>query len=220
MDIKKSLTPVDISQSMKAKAQAAATPFLKTLAAGLLGALVGKGLGRPSLLTGIAVTFAGHMHGAHKAAEKAQSGGNGNVYDGDSPVIAFGVGMMAGGAVSGGLNGTGSLGFVEGVKERLSEFKDDLYNRLYADKFSSAKPASPSASASAGEGTSGIGEITFTGKQYEGGDVVFNESELDKIERQLQQGAVDYQRGATAAPKSNVSGFAGDIGELLESRIF
>ncbi len=215
MDIKKALTPVDISQSMKAKAQAAATPFLKTLAAGLLGALVGKGMGRPSLLTGIAVTFAGHMHGAHQAAQKAQTAGNGNVYDGDSPLIAFGVGMIAGGAVTGGLNGTGSLGFVEGVKERLTEFKDDLYNRLYADKFSSA--ATPASPPSTEAGTSGVGEITFTGKQYEGSDVVFNDSELEKIERQLQQGAVDYQRGV---PKSNVSGFAGDIGELLESRIF
>lgn len=208
------LTPLLIKQSYKAKAKAAAVPFFKSLAAGLLGTLVGKGLGRPSLLVGTAVTFAGHMHGAHKEAEKqlGSQSGAGNVYNGDSPLVAFGIGMIAGGAMSrasADQTVEGKTSYLDGVKDRLSEFKDDLYHRLYLDKFSSdGEP----------QKESGVGAITFTGKQYESGDITFSESELDKIERELQQRAIDYQSKGSSESE-NISGLSGDFGELICSRL-
>jgi hypothetical protein len=204
------VTAQELSVSTKAKAKSSFKPFLKSLAAGLLGALVGKGMGRGSFLTGAAVTFAGHMHGAHRAASKklGQSDST-EIYDGDSPLVAFGLGMMFGGASkkSQELNGT-DVGFVEGASERLRELKDDLLHRLYADKFSSS--ASQNAPA---PGT--VGAVTFYGNAQPNADFTFDPKTLEEIERNLQQNAIAYERNGNS---SSVSGFDGNS-DSLESRL-
>jgi hypothetical protein len=200
------VTAQELINSSKVRAKSAIKPFVRSLALGLLGALVGKGMGRGSLLAGAAVTFAGHMRGASQAAEKALGKSKSeDVYDGDSSLVAFGLGMMFGGASnrSKALDGT-ELGLVDGVTERVKELKDDLLHRLYADKFigTSEAPAS---------GT--VGAVTFYGQP--GNDYSFDPKTLEEIERNLQQNAMAYERSGSNA---SVSGF-NDGGDSLEARL-
>jgi hypothetical protein len=205
----------ELINSSKTRAKSAFKPFIRSVALGILGALVGKGMGRGSFLAGAAVTFAVHMRGASQAAEKALGKSESeNVYDGDSSLIAFGLGMMFGGSTNRGkatagsdkeLEGTG-LGLVEGATERLRELKDDLIHRLYADKLTGSKTATS-------PGT--VGAVTFYGNAQPNTDYTFDPKTLDEIERNLQQNAIAFERNGNS---SSVSGFDGNS-DSLESRL-
>ena len=152
---------------------------------GLLGATAGAIVGRGSFFAGMAVSGAGHYFGNRAAA-------------------AFGVGMMAtGGYQMASLNGSGVSG-LEGVKERLKAFKEDLKHRLFLDKIIKSKKKSEGDQA-----TNGIGEVqyfNYPNKELQGSTLDFNA--LDNLERQIALSAEKY------AAKNGMSGLDGEMGAI------
>jgi|GEM_PF-3517251 len=135
-------------------------PLLIDLASGLVGWWMGKTMKRASLLTGLAVYTAGRAHslqmamererkraGMVQAAEENKHALSGifnrytdvesKVYHGDSPLVAFGMGMILGGATNAAsLNGTEKTGetFSDRAKRAWNEITGDLKYRLYLSK--------------------------------------------------------------------------------------
>jgi len=147
------------------------------------GGLAGAVLGRSSFLVGVAVTGVGHFMG---------SGGT----------AAFGVGMMASGgyqAVAGAMNGTEKEGF-EGVKERMSAFKEEFKRKLFLDKIIKSKKKEEEKS---DEGTNGMGEVQYftypNAKELEGTNDL-DMSALDRIEKKVAESAQKFEA------KQSVSG--------------
>lgn len=147
------------------------------------GGLAGAALGRSSFLVGIAVTGVGHYMGSNGAA-------------------AFGVGLMASGgyqAVAGTINGTEKEGF-EGVKERLTAFKEDFKRKLFLDKIIKAKKSEEKTD----EATNGVGDVqyfTYPQKELEGANEnTLDLSALERIEKQVADAAQKFEN------KQSVSG--------------
>jgi hypothetical protein len=127
--------------------------FFKLSAAALVGAGIGSAVGRPSILVSIPTIIAGKY------------------YDSDL-VTAAGIGMMTGGTLSkNGLNGTEANG-LEGAKERVKAFGQDLKERLYLNKIkamlSKAKTKSEGTNGTDGtdgtdgmEGTEGLDRVSY-----------------------------------------------------------
>lgn len=140
------------------------------------GGLAGAVLGRSSFLVGIAITGVGHYMGSNGAA-------------------SFGVGMMASGgyqAVAGAMNGTEKEGF-EGVKERMSAFKDEFKRKLFLDKIIKSKKKEEEKSSE--EGTNGMGDVQYftypNSKELEGAADHFET--LDRIEKQVAASAKAFE---------------------------
>lgn len=148
------------------------------------GGLAGAMVGRSSFIVGIAVTGVGHYMGSNSAA-------------------AFGVGMMASGGYQAvaGMNGAERDGF-EGVKDRMTAFKDEFKRKLFLDKIIKSRNSE--------EGTNGMGEVQYitypNGQELEGAM-----DDLDRIERQVAESARDFERKQS---------FSGGIGTLGEEPIF
>ncbi|MDP3146029.1 MAG: hypothetical protein Q8T03_13390 [Bacteroidota bacterium] len=153
------------------------------------GGLAGAVLGRSSFLVGVAVTGVGH-------------------YMGSSGAAAFGVGMMASGgyqAVAGAMNGPEKEGF-EGVKERMSAFKDEFKRKLFLDKIIKSKKKEEEKSE---EGTNGMGEVQYftypNAKELEG--TQDHLKTLEQIEKQVEESAKKFE-----AKQSVSGGLEGEMG--------
>jgi hypothetical protein len=157
--------------------------------AGVVGMATGAIIGRGSFFAGLAV-----IGGASYFRSRAAG--------------AFGVGLMAtGGYQLASLHG--NVSGIDGVKERLKAFKDDLKHRLFLDKIiKSKKPAEQTGE----EGTNGMGEVqyfNYPNKELEGGPLNF--SALDQIERQIAMSAEKH------AAKNGISGHSDeDMGAIEE----
>jgi hypothetical protein len=156
------------------------------------GSLAGAVLGRSSFLVGIAVTGAGHYMGSNGAA-------------------AFGVGMMASGgyqAVAGAMNGTEKEGF-EGVKERMSAFKEEFKRKLFLDKIIKSKK--PEDEKTDEQATNGMGEVQYfnypNSKELEGTEEHLKT--LDRIEKQVEESARKFE-----AKQSVSGGLQGEMGMM------
>ena|SRR6218665_1566988 len=106
-----------------------------TLLIGLVGAGLGKAFGRPSAIVGLGATYIGF-------------------YMGQPRLQSLGLGMITGGALSKptpGVNGAEVSG-LDGAKERLKDFGQDLKHRFYLDKI--IKPKSVS-------GIEGLGNVEY-----------------------------------------------------------
>jgi hypothetical protein len=143
------------------------------------GGLAGAVVGRSSFIVGIAITGVGHYMGSNGTA-------------------AFGVGMMASGgyqAVAGAMNGSDVEGF-EGIKERMTAFKDEFKRKLFLDKIIKTKNKD--------DGTNGFGEVQYitypNGKELEGAM-----DDLERIERQVAESAKNFE---------SKQAFSGDMGAL------
>ncbi len=169
------------------------------------GGLAGAVIGRSSLLVGIAVTGIGHYMGSDGAA-------------------SFGVGMMASGSyqtLAGAMNGTEQEGF-EGVKERLTTFKEDIKHRLFLDKLFPAATKTVAAKTETAteteQATNGMGEVQYftypNGKELEGaGDIDL--SALDKLEKRVEESAKKYEAVKEATKQESMSGGQeNEIGKL------
>lgn len=155
------------------------------LAGAIGGSLAGAVIGRPSFIVGVAVTGIGH-------------------YMGSSGAAAFGVGMMASGGyqvVAGAMNGTKKEG-LEGVKERMTAFKEEFKRKLFLDKIIKSKKKE--------EGTNGMGDVQYftypNGKELEGAEDHLDT--LDRIERQVAESAKMFDG------KQSVSGGMNDEFEM------
>jgi hypothetical protein len=160
------------------------------LIGGLGGSLAGALAGRASLVIGAVITGTAHYFG--------------------SPATAmFGVGMMASGGYQtiSGLSGTEKDGF-EGVKERFSNFQNNLKRQLFLDKIMPKKKA---ATETEQEATNGVGNVKYfepSSEEVSGLDY----SEANRIEEQIKESARQFE--------SQVSGIDGTDGvDGLEDRL-
>jgi len=137
------------------------------------GGVAGSAIGRASLLIGAAVSGLGHYYKNRLAS-------------------IFGVGMMAANGFQGsdGVNGLGEKEGLEGVKERIMNFKDSFSQKLYLDKLHMLKSKQAKK-----EGTSGMGEVQYftypeTRELGEGPDL----TSLDRIEKQIADSAASFSQ--------------------------
>lgn len=125
---------------------------------GLVGAGLGKALGRPSALAGLGAAYLGF-------------------YLGQPRLQSLGLGMVAGGSLPGGsLKGVdgAEVSGLEGAKERLKEFGQDLKHRLYLDKIIKQKSVS---------GIEGLGNVEYF--KYPQQQEQLNMGALDAIENEI-----------------------------------
>jgi hypothetical protein len=157
----------------------------KSLIVGALGAGLGVAIGRPSLLVGLATAFTGH-------------------YFKNNRITSLGIGMMASGgyAVGQGLKGA-DVGGLEGVKERLKTFGENIKERLYIDKF--IKPKTNATD----DGTAGLGDVQYF--KYPGGSEL-NMGSLDDIENEITRKSEEFERRQMSGGDDDISG--------LEDRIY
>lgn len=146
--------------------------MLKTSVAGLAGAATGAAIGRPSLLVGLGVIFAGHYYNSAK-------------------LTALGTGILTTGAfkASKGMSGTPQDG-IEGVKERVKAFRDDVIDRLYVDKIKSIVSRGKGGSNEVKGATEGAGdEISYFNANRE-----LDMSGLDAIQSELEDHAMQFEQ--------------------------
>ncbi len=148
---------------------------VKDLVAGVLaGGIAGAAIGRASLVVGTVITGIGHYTKSRLAS-------------------IFGVGMMAsngfqksGDQVSG--TDDKEKGVVDGVKDRLTAYKESFMQKLFLDKILKKKQASTS-----GDGTSGIGEVKYF--VYPGNkNKELDMSELERIEKAVANSAEQFKQ--------------------------
>lgn len=149
---------------------------LKTGLAGLLGATAGAAIGKPSLLIGLGTIMVGHYYKSNK-------------------VVALGTGMLATSsykAVSG-VNGT-EVGGLEGAKERVKAFGQDLKERLYFDKLKNLISKKKTENTT----TDGLGEVTYFNPNN-----ALDMGSLENIEKEIERHAEQFQRKQFAGTSSN-----------------
>ncbi|MBX3164692.1 MAG: hypothetical protein KF900_09430 [Bacteroidetes bacterium] len=154
---------------------------VKDLVVGTVGGgLAGAAIGKPSLLVGIGTSLVGY-------------------YLGSSLATSFGLGMMASGGYQigqGAMNGT-SLSGLDGAKERMKSFGQNIKQRLYIDKFIKPK-------ASAGDtGTNGLGSVQyFKYPQNQELDM----SGLDAIEEAIASSGEEYEQSRMSGIEEEIMG--------------
>ncbi len=151
--------------------------FFKLSAAALVGAGIGSAIGKPSILVSIPTIIAGKY------------------YDSDA-ITAAGLGMMTGGTLSkNGLNGT-EVSSLDGAKERVKAFGQDLKERLYINKIktmlSKGKTKPEGANGTDGtagtDGTDGLDNISYFNPSgnLEVGSLANIELEIERQARLIQ----------------------------------
>lgn len=101
--------------------------------------------------------------------------------------------MMASGTYQAmsGMNGKPASG-LNGVKERLLAFKDDMKKRIFLDKVLKAKEKKEEKT---DEGTNGLGQVQyFVYPNSEESMGALDMSELDKIQKQIQNSAMNFNQ--------------------------
>lgn len=169
------------------------------LIGGLGGSLAGALAGRSSFLIGIAVTGAGHYMGSAMAS-------------------MFGVGMMASGGYQtiSGMNGVESEGF-EGVKERFTNFQNNLKRQLFLDKIIKKKEEPDTETTN---GVEGVDYYRHAENEVSGLDY----TEANRIERQISDSARQFEaRQSMSGAEDDMSGIDGTDGvegiEGVEDRL-
>ncbi len=161
-----------ITQTLETKGDLKNTAIetAKDLVVGVIGGgIVGAALGRASLLVGTAINGIGHYTKSRLAS-------------------VFGIGMMASNGFqkpADQVTGTEKQGVLEGVKERLTAYKESFLTKLYVDKIMKKKQQS------SGDGTSGVGEVkyfVYPGNKNKETDM----SELERIENQVAESAKQF----------------------------
>ena len=135
----------------------------KDILIGVLGGgLIGAAIGKPSMIVGIITTGAGH-------------------YTGNKLVQILGIGMMAANGFQKSTTVSGLEG-LDGVKERLQDYKESMKDKFYLDKIMKKKAGT----------TSGIGELQyFTYPDTMNGEL----AALNDIEQQIAESAMQFNGG-------------------------
>ena len=137
-----------------------------TLAVGALGAAAGWVIGRPSLLIGIGASILGH----YTNQPRIKSLAIGLIASGGSEVLSKGVS-------SENVNG------LEGAKDRLRAFAENLKHRLYLDKIIKPK---------ASEATNGVGAVNY----FKYPNTELDMGSLNDLENQIAGSADQYEQQA------------------------
>lgn len=153
------------------KATLAATGL--TMLVGVVGGgFAGSAIGKPSLLIGAAISGVGH-------------------YSGTPLATVFGLGMMASGGFLSASKPVSGLEGLDGAKERMKMFTEELKQKLYLDKLNLKKKDS-----SAEKKT--VGEVQYF-NYPELAAYYNNNAYLDRIESQIEQPLM----------QNSISGFSG-----------
>ena len=137
-----------------------------SLAMGALGAAAGWAIGRPSLLIGIGTSILGH-------------------YTDQPRLKSLAIGLIASGgseALTKGFSGA-SVNGLEGAKDRILAFGENLKHRLYLDKIIKSKEA---------PATDGIGDVQYF--KYPNNNNELDMGSLNDIEDQISGSADQYER--------------------------
>lgn len=166
------------------KAALALTGLTVVVAVG--GGFAGAAIGKPALLIGAGVSGAGH-------------------YTGSPLATMFGLSMMASGGFLTGNKSVNGIKGLDGAKERMKLFQEELKQKFYLDKIKKKKP-DEAKKAAVGD----IGAVQYF-NYPELAAYYSNNAHLDRIEAQItgaaEQFAGDYETG--------VSGLEGDVSELI-----
>lgn len=138
------------------------------LVAVLGGGLIGSAIGRPSLAIGLVTTGTGH-------------------YTQNRLLTLLGIGMMAANGFQRGKTVNGLEG-LDGIKERLTAYKENFSEKLYLDKIIKQKSAAAAAN--------GIGELQYFNYP---GEMNGGLNALDTIEQQLIESGMQFQQMQGAA---------------------
>lgn len=138
------------------------------LVAVLGGGLIGSAIGRPSLAVGLITTGTGH-------------------YTQNRLLTLLGIGMMAANGFQRGKTVNGLEG-LDGIKERLTAYKENFSEKLYLDKIIKQKSAAAAAN--------GIGELQYFNYP---GEMNGGLNALDTIEQQLIESGMQFQQMQGAA---------------------
>jgi len=164
---------------------------LKDVVIGVVaGGVAGSAIGRASLIAGAVVTGLGHYYKSRLAS-------------------VFGIGMMAANGfqkTQEQMKGTpkeGMEGVLEGVKDRVMNFKETFQQKLFLDKVLKKEPKKE-------EGTSGTGEVQYftypENKELEGGKEELDLTALDRIEKQIEESAEKRMSGTAGEMQGNEMG--------------
>lgn len=169
----------------KGKVGASALETLKDFAVGAVGGgLAGAAIGKPSLLAGIGTSLIGH-------------------YIQVPMVTNFGLGMMASGSYQIGSGVVSGVNGVDGLKERVKSFGENLKQRLYIDKF--IKPKTDDK----GEGTNGMGNVQYF-KYPKSENQELEMGSLDTIEQEIARLGEQYERKQMAGTYDDMAGIEDD----------
>jgi hypothetical protein len=163
---------------------------VKSLAVGVIGGgLAGAAIGKPSLAVGLGTTLTGNFL---------------NV-----PLLStFGVGMMASGGyqIGAGLKGTDGL---DGAKDRMKAFGQNLKERLYLDKMIKKKDGT--------NGVNGVGEVQYFKYPQKELDM----GSLDNLEQQIARSSEEFAAARQIAGNDDeVSGTEDYIEGLDDEKIY
>jgi len=125
------------------------------------GGVIGSAIGRPSLAVGLVTTGTGHFTQSRM-------------------LTLLGIGMMAANGFQRGKTVNGFEG-LDGVKERLTAYKENFSEKLYLDKILKQKAAA----------TNGIGELQYFNYAQEMNGSL---NALDNIEQQLVESGMRFQQ--------------------------
>ena len=150
------------------------------------GGLAGAAIGKPSLLVGLGTSLVGHYVGVPMAT-------------------SFGLGMMATGGYQIGSGMVNGLSGVDGVKERVKAFTENLKQRLYLDKIIKKK-------ASTDEATNGIGSVQYF-KYPKNETQELDMGSLDNIEQEIARLGEQYER-------KQMSGMSDEMAGMDDEKIY
>jgi hypothetical protein len=156
--------------------------LISVVGGGLIGAMIGK----PSFIAGLAVSSIGHFTGNRLAA-------------------LTGLGMMASNGLVGSKSVNGLEG-VDGIKERVMAFKEDLLDKTYLNKLRSIGGGSAKAAAKQ------VGELQYF--NY-GNEMNGHNAALASIENQLLESGMQFHDANNAAFAQQ-----GEDIELDEERLY
>ncbi len=183
-DAKKKSLLGEITKDLETKGDMKNTAIetLKDVVIGVVaGGVAGSAIGRASLIVGAAVTGLGHYYKSRLAS-------------------VFGVGMMAAngfqqsGEQMKGTPKDGIEGVLDGVKERVLNFKDTFTQKIYLDKIMKPKEEKKT-----DESTKGVGEVQYftypEKKELEGAtEKELDLTALDRIEKQVAENGEQFQK--------------------------
>jgi hypothetical protein len=179
------------SLDTKGQIQNSAIETVKDMVIGAVGGgVAGAMCGRAAFPLGAVVTGVGH-------------------YMGNRMATAFGIGMMTSYVrvnSNKNVNGTEEQSMMDGVNERLNDFKEQLYHKFFLDKFLPKKQETKKT-----ESTNGVGEVQYFSSaapnELEGASDELDLSALERLERQIAESGNQYA-------KQQMKGIEDEMGEL------
>ena len=143
------------------------------------GGLAGAAIGKPSFLVGLGTTLIGH-------------------YSGLSIATNFGLGMMASGGYQIGAGMVNGLSGMNGVKERVKSFGDNIKQRLYLDKIIKKKTGTD-------DGANGVGSVQYF--KYPKSEMQeLDMGSLDNIEQEIARLGEHYERKQMTGMSDEMAG--------------